>query len=196
MDATPNDGITVSALRSRLSDLQTLWGTTTGEEEHLPHSDSATASTARTATEEPYDRDVSHVYQRDHCPPHPVAKGPAKPSTLPLISPRSFESHGTPTSALMNNEARDQACHSFVRTPSESLIPVSTFLTPKTPFTRSTVTPQARPRSVAGTQPTSSPARTSHEAIALPPIQTHFVGTTPVRYARCGTKEARAPAAH
>lgn len=196
MDVTPNEGITVSALRSRLSDLQTLWGTATMEEEYLPHSGNVTASTIRTATEEPHDGNVSHVCQRDHCTPHPVAQGPAKPSTLPLISPRPFQSHGPPTFALMNNEGRDQACHSSVSAPPEPLAPVGMFLTSHTPSTRSTGTPQARPRSVASTPPTSSPARTSHEAIALPPIQTHFVGTTAATCAHCGAKEARAPDAH
>lgn len=196
MEVTQHDIVTVSALRSRLSELQTLWNTAT-KEEHLPHSRSASASKTRIAKEESYDRDVSHVEQLTDCAPHSVAQRPAKPSTPPLTSPRPFHRHAPPTMfALAGNEGGDQSCDNFVSVSPELLPSLRVSCTPRTSSTPPTGTPRARPRSVVSTSPTLSPVRTSHEAVTLPPIQAHVTGTAPVTCAHCGAKAARASAAY
>ncbi|KAG5489466.1 hypothetical protein GH5_00338 [Leishmania sp. Ghana 2012 LV757] len=197
MEVAQDDLITVSSLQSRLSELQTLWNTTArGQEEHLPHSSSASALMVRAAAEEPYGRDVSCVVQLAHCPSRSVAQGPAKPTKPSLASPRSFHRHVPPMFVVLNNEGEDQACHSPASTSHKLLASVGVSFTPHVPSTPPTGTPRARQRSVATTPPTFSPVRTSQEAVTLPPIRAHFVGTVPATCAHCGAKAARVSAAH
>lgn len=191
MELDPNDSTTVTALRSRFSELQTLWEATAKGDDESHYAKGTSADTGVDGGAEQVEEEPPGLSL--------VRCTPCKPAMPPLSSPRPFYRHVAPVTSLADG---DSAVERSSATPTsasrESVASVSgrsNAFAPHTPSAPPSGTPRARVRSHASTPSLLSPVHTSPEVLpmVLPPIHSYSGPTTTC--ACCGALAAHVSAA-